>query len=612
MAGRAPRRARSRPPRAAQRAYDSALSNCRELGGYWTGSSCRASERVEPLACPPGWAWSSEVGECQWDGGALPALADGSRRPCMTDLACRGGSVRMSRRGYPVCDCPAGAVTWGNYPRLSCVPSVARIAPLLIGGSILGVNQGRPQFGQVYGNKRFCGPGKTGTPPNCVVAQSCPSPLVGTPPNCTGAVQLGQGCPVGTTYRVGGNIGRCVPDRTPAPTPVSTATPVPTPIATPTPTPTGVPARACLNNETISNGCRCELPMRPMPNGTCFATPGAGQACLDGQNMSSGCQCLLQKFDVAGGSICATRAPGAGTTTVCAIGQTNVNGVCTSLNNSITCTGGKIEQGVCGCPTGTALSGGGRNFQCVATGGGVAPTPMPTPTPTGTTTTPVCAVGQTAVNGVCVNLNDSITCTGGRVEQGVCGCPSGTSLTGSGRSFRCVAAAPTPTPTPTPAPVTGGGVTGGGQTGTQTTTQSAICKQGDDIAATKCTCNMNTVDAGGGKFICSSVTYTTCTDGQLMTGSGCKCRMKTVKVGNDLYCTVSGKAPLVGGASCTEGQSTAGGCRCVLPLVDLPGGRCGKPTRGGACLEGQNIVQTGCNCTAPLKPIENGVCGRLC
>ena len=30
-------------------AYDAALSNCRELGGYWTGSSCRASERSRPL-----------------------------------------------------------------------------------------------------------------------------------------------------------------------------------------------------------------------------------------------------------------------------------------------------------------------------------------------------------------------------------------------------------------------------------------------------------------------------------------------------------------------------------------------------------------------------------
>ena len=78
---------------------------------------------------------------------------------CMTDLSCRGGVVEISRRGYPACYCPVGMVAWGDYPRLSCVPSIARIAPLLL-GTVLGVDQGRPQFGQVYGNKRFCGPGQ--------------------------------------------------------------------------------------------------------------------------------------------------------------------------------------------------------------------------------------------------------------------------------------------------------------------------------------------------------------------------------------------------------------------------------------------------------------------
>ncbi|MDO9561474.1 MAG: hypothetical protein Q7J60_07645, partial [Bradyrhizobium sp.] len=404
-------------------AYDSALANCRELGGYWTGSSCRASERSRPLVCPRGYAWSEDIGECQWDGGGCPPWQMGPGGRCMTDLTCRGGVVEISRRGYAACYCPVGYVAWGDYPRLSCVPSIARIAPLLIGSVLGGGNQGRPQFGEVYGNKKFCGPGRTGTPPNCVVAQSCPPPLVGTPPNCTRVVQTGRGCPPGTTYRVAGNIGRCVPDGlSPTPTPVSTATPVPTP----TPTPTGAPGRACQNNEAIASGCRCELPMRRMPNGTCFMTPTAGQACLDGQNMSSGCLCLLQKFDIAGGgSVCATRAPPATTTTVCQIGQTkDAQGNCVSLNASITCTGGKIEQGVCGCPAGTTLSGGGRNFQCVAS---TAPKVCPAGTsgPNCAPDAPCDPRTQTGTPGNCVEK--VIPCAGGTVDRGsgTCACPSG-------------------------------------------------------------------------------------------------------------------------------------------------------------------------------------------
>ncbi|MDP3074188.1 MAG: hypothetical protein Q8N40_00990, partial [Bradyrhizobium sp.] len=64
-------------------AYDSALANCRELGGYWTGSSCRASERSRPLVCPRGYAWSEDIGECQWDGGSCPPWQIGPGGRCM-------------------------------------------------------------------------------------------------------------------------------------------------------------------------------------------------------------------------------------------------------------------------------------------------------------------------------------------------------------------------------------------------------------------------------------------------------------------------------------------------------------------------------------------------
>ena len=146
-------------------AYDSALANCRELGGYWTGSSCRAAVASRPLACAPGWAWSSDVGECQWDGGGrCPPWQIGAGGACLSDLACRGGRVRMSGRGYPVCDCPIGTVTFGNYPSLRCVPSIARIAPLLIAPLLGNAGlpqqgfigaQGRASVGQAFGNRRF-------------------------------------------------------------------------------------------------------------------------------------------------------------------------------------------------------------------------------------------------------------------------------------------------------------------------------------------------------------------------------------------------------------------------------------------------------------------------
>ena len=153
-------------------AYDSALADCRSLGGYWTGSSCRAVNMAQPLSCRPGWAWAPDAGECVWAGGGrCPPWQMGAGGACLSDIACRGGRVRMSGRGYPVCDCPIGAVTWGNYPNLACVPSVARVAPYLVpaalgaaGVVILGQQgfigaPGRPTVGQVFGNTKFGGQG---------------------------------------------------------------------------------------------------------------------------------------------------------------------------------------------------------------------------------------------------------------------------------------------------------------------------------------------------------------------------------------------------------------------------------------------------------------------
>ena len=102
------RRMAAMPRTPAYAAYDEAVINCRELGGYWTGGSCRASSRARPLTCPRGWAWSSERRRVPMGRRKLPALADGrgrrvhdrSRLPWRqrADLAPRLSGVRLSAR----------------------------------------------------------------------------------------------------------------------------------------------------------------------------------------------------------------------------------------------------------------------------------------------------------------------------------------------------------------------------------------------------------------------------------------------------------------------------------------------------------------------------------
>ncbi|MDO8399020.1 MAG: hypothetical protein Q7T45_14485, partial [Bradyrhizobium sp.] len=582
-------------------AYDAALSNCRELGGYWTGSSCRASERSRPLVCPRGYAWSEDFGECQWDGGSCPPWQMGPGGRCMTDLSCRGGVVEISRRGYPACYCPVGMVAWGDYPRLSCVPSIARIAPLLL-GTVFGVDQGRPQFGQIYGNKRFCGPGKTGTPPNCVVAQSCPPPLVGTPPNCTGAVQVGQGCPPGTTYRIGGNIGKCVPDRNPVPTPVSTATPVPTPTPIATSTPTPVPTATPVIVATPT----------PLPTGT----PNP----------------------------------------VCAIGQTNVNGVCTNLNNSITCTGGKIEQGVCGCPAGTTLSGGGRNFQCVA---GTAPKVCPAGTsgPNCAPDAPCDPRTQTGTPGKCVEK--VIPCSGGTVDRGsgTCSCPSGLRAVDgvctrmscsdgvmlgdqcrcnnpnwvaqrtSFSTFACVGS----TTAQCPSDSTGVAPSCTCKTGTSgqpgnckpTSTIAAPntnprqCSAGENPQAANCLCpnSMNIVNN-----ICTAPTIIKpntnprqCSAGENPQAANCLCP-NTLSIVNGICTAPTTIKPNTNPRSCSAGENPQS-ANCLCPnTMSIVNGICTAPTtikpntNPRSCNAGENPQSANCLCKGPLQIGANGIC----
>ena len=196
--------------------YDDALASCRQIGGSWTGSSCRRPVYItEPLACPRGFVWVEEAGECLWDGGRCPPWQMGPGGACGVNLTCNGGAVAPGRRGFPACYCPPGAVAWGNYPNLSCVPSVTRIAPYLVPAAIAGVTVGI--LGQVYGNNKVCPLGQNGTPPNCRTAATCPAPLVGTPPNCLRLVPKPTSvCPAGQT----GTPPNCV-----IPTPVVTTCP---------------------------------------------------------------------------------------------------------------------------------------------------------------------------------------------------------------------------------------------------------------------------------------------------------------------------------------------------------------------------------------------------
>jgi len=165
------------PPQrdAAYEAYEDALDGCRAIGGYWTGSSCRSPVISRPLVCPRGWAWYPEFGECLWEG-RCPPWQMGAGGSCLSDLSCKNGRVRLSFRGYPVCDCPPGMKTWGRYPRLACIPSVARIAPLL---GAPGAGGGRPVIGgQVIG-----GPGRLPVrPPNPQIVRPVTPAIVAPAP----------------------------------------------------------------------------------------------------------------------------------------------------------------------------------------------------------------------------------------------------------------------------------------------------------------------------------------------------------------------------------------------------------------------------------------------
>jgi hypothetical protein len=151
----------------AKKARAAAIANCRELGGHWTGETCKASKGSRPIKCVPGWEWSEEAGACQKD-------ASDKRNPL---ISCKGGTVKEARNGQQSCVCPTGSSAQGGSPNFTCVAS---------GGTTIIIPVTLPV--QV---KKQCPSGQTGTPPNCVALQPKPKPVVacpqgqtGTPPNC--------------------------------------------------------------------------------------------------------------------------------------------------------------------------------------------------------------------------------------------------------------------------------------------------------------------------------------------------------------------------------------------------------------------------------------------
>jgi len=656
-AGRAVAAAPPPPPR--NSAYDAALANCRELGGYWTGSSCRASIASKPLVCPRGYAWSEDVGECQWDGGSCPPWQIGPGGVCMTDLTCRGGTVRMSRRGYPACYCPLGYVAWGDYPRLSCVPSVARIAPLLIGGvalGILGANQGRPKIGEVYGNKKFCSPGQTGTPPNCVTAATCPPNLVGKPPNCLRLVPRPT-TPVNVTTCPAGQTN-CVAPAPTTPPVVGPPTVAPCPANTTGTPPNCVPIKVVRDPTTPTcqggvvdgtGACKC-TPGKAVANGVCVAITCTGGNMIGN---TGNCRCNNRTDSVQrtspttivcvaagtapqpqiGAAVTTTIDPATGiqttrttsptgvvtTTTACAPGFTGTPPAC----KSTTATPQTCGPNQVGTPP---------NCQCAAgrSGPNCAPdAPCDPRTQTGTpgncvakvipceggvvdagSGTCTCGSGKRPVNGVCV----AITCNGGQMvgEQCRCNNPNQTPQRTSFSTFTCVGSTAAPCPpdsTGTPPSCTcKTGTTG--QPGSCKPVAAATCPADSTGTPPACTCKTGTTGQPGS---CKPVAAATCPADSTGTPPACTC--KTGTTGQP------GSCKPVAAATCpADSTGTPPACTCKTGTTGQPGS-C-KPVAAATCPADSTGTPPACtcktgttgqpgSCKAVVAPVNNCIGGQM-
>ena len=188
--------ARSRPfPR-----LQSALSNCRAMGGYWTGSSCRFPE-ARARDCGPGWIWDEFGGEFIFDGGGRAVCrhgnSDAAQLPVRHDLPRRQLAhlaARLSVMRLPARHRHLGRVSEFHL----CVGLRASrrdraspgIYPAASGADAAGRNLSGWTNRHAAELRRHtrCSLSRrpVGTPPNCrpAPASTCPAGQTGTPPNC--------------------------------------------------------------------------------------------------------------------------------------------------------------------------------------------------------------------------------------------------------------------------------------------------------------------------------------------------------------------------------------------------------------------------------------------
>jgi hypothetical protein len=75
----------------------SARASCKETGGYWTGSTCKASKNAKIGKCKKGYVWSSDAGACQYDGGG-PVTVSTKKKPKKVEPWNRPGCSRLAKQ----------------------------------------------------------------------------------------------------------------------------------------------------------------------------------------------------------------------------------------------------------------------------------------------------------------------------------------------------------------------------------------------------------------------------------------------------------------------------------------------------------------------------------
>src|SRR5581483_604942 len=222
-----------------------------------------------------------------------------------------------------------------------------------------------------------------------------------------------------------------------------------------------------------------------------------------------------------------------------------------------TCVGGTQSAGACICPQGTAPVGSGNNFTCVA--GGKPSQGIP------------CKIGQTRNSaGDCVSIDSVVTCTGGTVVQGVCGCPSGTKPVGSGTTFKCEA-------------------------DKVIRQQQQTSTSGQRPATDNCICPPATMSLVGG--VCTTTAHANpmtppvCASGQKPATDNCLCPPATMSLVGGV-CTTTAHANPITPPVCASGQKPATD-NCLCPnTMSVVGGVCMPTAVGNPCTPGELIVRT--------------------